>query len=338
MKHPFYTAGAVFFASTFAAIAQDAEGPFTYEFSIEVQSDFNFDSDDPDAEINDTFLTIEGALGYAFNNGGSVNTSLVFEPLADPTGDRFLDLGDHGLYVEELFYAQDIGLGGVELVLGKFNPVFGIAWDAAPGIYGVDFAEDYEITEKLGAGVNFPVGESISVQLAAFTADRTILSDSLGESRGQLSLGDGGVSNTSGPESFTASLTGEAGDLSVTTSFQYQAKGSTDTHDQIGVALGATQAINDIELLGELVYFSDFDGTANEAYYLTVGASVPIGPVSVSAVYSMRDVETMPTDNLFTVSGEIELIDGFTASLGYRFGDEGGVDTQTVGLLLAYGF
>lgn len=337
MRHVFHTAGAVLFASAVTAFATDAE-PFTYEVSIEIQSDFNFDSDDPDAELNDTFLTIESGLGFAFENGGSINAYLIYEPVVDATDDRFLELGDNGLYVQELYYAQDVGIGGVELVLGKFNPAFGVAWDLAPGIYGTDFAEDYEITEKLGVAVNFPVGEDLTVQVAAFTADRTALSDSLGESRGQLSLSDGGVSNTTGPESFTVSLTGEVGDLSVTSGFQYQSAGSTDTDDQIGVALGATYVVNAVELLGEVVYFSDFDGIPNDAYYVTAGASYPVGPVTLSAVYSMRDVEMMPTDNLFTVAGEIEVIDGLTASLGYRFGDEGGVETQTVGFLLAYGF
>ncbi|MEM1006270.1 MAG: hypothetical protein AAGK26_12830, partial [Pseudomonadota bacterium] len=45
-----------------AGLAQDSR--FSAEFSVELESDFTFDSDDPEAELTDTFATIEGALGY----------------------------------------------------------------------------------------------------------------------------------------------------------------------------------------------------------------------------------------------------------------------------------
>ena len=74
----------------------------------------------------------------------------MFEPVQDPDpgDDRFLE--DHGLYAEELFVNYETGhFAGYA---GKFNPSFGTAWDLAPGIFGTDLAEDYEITERIGLG------------------------------------------------------------------------------------------------------------------------------------------------------------------------------------------
>lgn len=319
-----------------AAFAQDFSGPeLSSELSVELQNDYNFDSDDPLAELNDTFLTIEGAFGLAFGTGSSVNASLTIEPIVGPTGDRFID--DHGAYIEELYFSQEFR--GAEFVLGKFNPAFGFAWDVAPGIYGVDFAEDYEITERLGAGVNVPLlGGDHVAQFAVFQTDRTILSDSVGFERGQTSIAAGGVSNTNGPRSFVVSLAGALGETEYNVGFQHQERGIGDINDQNGVVGGVIHSISNVELLGELAFFHGFEGTSSDALYVTAGAAVPVGPVSLSGVFSLRDVEGAPTDRLFTVSGEFEIFDGVAASIGYRFGDEGGVDTQTFGTKIAYEF
>ena len=86
------------------------------------------------------------------------------------------------------------------------------------------------------------------------------------------------------------------------------------------------------------VWESEFDGTRNSASYGTLGLAAPVGPVTVSAVYSLRDVQTMPTDHLVTVSAEMELFENFTGAIGYRYGDEGGEDSHTIGTLFAYEF
>jgi hypothetical protein len=41
---------------------------------------------------------------------------------------------------------------------GKLNPGFGVAWDKAPGIYGTDLAEDYEISERISVVGTWQVG------------------------------------------------------------------------------------------------------------------------------------------------------------------------------------
>ena len=329
-------AGAALPCAPLVSSAEDEYGSnFSSEFTVEIQNDYNFDSDDPAAEFNDTFATIEGAFSYSFGSASSVNATALIEPVEDPTDDRFFE--DHGFYFEELFFAHEFR--GVEFVLGKYNPAFGFAWDAAPGIYGVDFAEDYEITERLGAAVNIPVlGGDHVFQFAVFQADRTILSDSIGTERGQTNILSGGVSNTDAPESFTGTLTGEFGDTAYNVGFQHQARGVGDVRDQNGVVGGVIHSFNSVEVLGEVAFLHGFEGTPYDALYVTAGASVPVGPVSLSGVFSLRDIETMPTDRLFTVSGEIELLDNVTAALGYRFGDEGGVDTQTFGTLVVVEF
>lgn len=324
-----------------AAQSQDATAPFSAEFSTELQSDFTVDSSAPGGEINNTFATIEGALSFAFTSRTSINSTLVLEQITAPMSDSFLE--DHGLYAEELYFAHDFG--AAQVVLGKFNPAFGTAWDVAPGIYGVDFAEDYEITERVGAGLVIPFaagrGEH-ELSLSIFNADRSILSESLGKNRGRTNRGDGGVSNTSGPESVAVSLSGAFGATAYNLGLQSQARGVGDAKDQTGIVGGISHAFATgalpVTLLAEFAHFDHYDGTADSATYATFGVEAPVGPVTLSAVYALRDVETLPQDHLATLSGEIEIADDLSAALAYRYGDEGDDETHTIGALFAYEF
>lgn len=212
-------------------------------------------------------------------------------------------------------------------------------------LYGADFAEDYEITERLGVGLAIPLATAQGeheLSFAIFNADRTFLSESLGENRGRTKLSDGGVSNTGNPESISVSMSGVIGDMSYNLGAQYQAAGRGDAEDQTGVVAGISHGFPagslPLTALAELAYFNAFDGTNNSASYATVGVEAPVGPVTFSAVYGMRDVEALSTDHLATIAGEMEVAEGLFASLAYRYGDEGGDETHTIGALVAYEF
>ena len=85
------------------ASEQSAPSLLEGEILIEIENDLTFESDDPSAEINDLFATIEAALALNLSQNLSVNSGLTFEPVRDPIpfDDRFFE--DHGLYAETLF-------------------------------------------------------------------------------------------------------------------------------------------------------------------------------------------------------------------------------------------
>lgn len=315
-------------------------GPLTVTGTVEIENDTTVESTDPTNEIADTYSKIDAAVALALGAASSLNASLVFEPVTGATRDRAFE--DHGLYVEELFFDHDFGAASV--MLGKFNPAFGVAWKDAPGIFGIDFPKDYELTEQLGGAVLIPfrLGSSENVlSLALFNADRTILSDSLGRKRGQNSLPAGGPGNTSGPESIAIAMNGALGETSYNLGVQHLSRGAGDTHDQTGAVLGVTHTYDlgrPVALLAEAAYFTDFGGTSASARYGTVGLAAPVGPVTVSGTYSNRDVSGARTDHLATLSGEMELAPGLFGSLGYRWAREGADKNQTIGTLITYEF
>ncbi len=337
---------AVFAASALGvsqASAQDVYPRLEGSITIEVENDYTFDSDDVTAdETNDLYNTTEAAVSLLFSAQTSLNATVLFEPIRDPARFESREFEDHGLYAEEIYLRHDFGAFAV--LAGKFDPAFGFAWEAAPGLYGADFAEDYELTERLGGAVEVPLtlGATEAVfTLAAFAADRTFLSDSLISERGDTDEADGGVSNTDAPESFVAALSGEADDLGWTVAFRRQAKGVGDTDDEWGFVAGVTAPLGGdlgIEGLAEAAFFPKFDGGPDSALYMTLGLSAPVGPVTLSGVYSLREMENAPTDHLATFSAEYEIAENAVIGAGYRFGREGGDDSHTVGVLFLYEF
>ncbi|MGB0506777.1 MAG: hypothetical protein ACPGGK_11330 [Pikeienuella sp.] len=312
MTKTWLTAGTIVAALVNPAMAQENELPFTVDFSVELESDLTFEADDPAAEISDTFATVEAAFAMELAEGLTLNSTALIEAVQDPVDDRFLE--DHGLFIEELLLGYEYG--GLEIIAGKFNPAFGMAWDAAPGVFGTAFAEDYELTERWGGSVGFALDDTHSLTVSSFMADRTFLSDSLGGDRGNTDLSDGGVSNTRAPESFIISFNGESDGMAYTLAAQRQAAGQGDAEDQIGFVGGVTRSFGEIEIVAEAAYFLNFDGADDSAFVGTLGAAKAFGPVTLSAVYALRDVRNATTDQLATVSAEMEIAEGLTGAVG----------------------
>lgn len=337
------------------ATAQPAgnEGPVKAEIAVELEHDWTTHSDDPDAEIHDTYATIEAGVGVTITQGLSLNSLFVFEPVQDPApgDDRFFD--DHGLYVEELFGEYDGGMFAIRA--GKFGQKFGIAWDAAPGIWGTDLAEDYEIAEQIGVAFDLRIapdgaGKHV-VTVGTFFADTTDLSDSIITSRGRLKESDGGAGNTEDFSSFSIALEGE--EIPALPGVMYHlayvsrdsdAPGETD---ETGIAAGLSFSfkLGEVEInpLVELASLHDFGGAPGvDAEYLTTSVEFVHGPWSLAVSRTGRTIEEsgMPDidDNLFQVSAGYEFENGIGVNLGWLHTEEEGIDSDTVGLLLTKNF
>lgn len=342
-----------------AAAQSDATYPrVDGEVLIELQDDYTADSDDPDAEINDLFTTTEPYLSFKATRRLSLEAGFVLEPVRDPEPgeDRVFD--DHGLYAEQLFlnYAG----GGFDLYGGKFNPSFGTAWDIAPGIYGTDLAEDYEITERIGAGGALVFGEGGlggdgfgTHRLAAntFFADTTFMSQSVFADRGELDEADGGISNTEDFSSFSVTLDGEgfsAAPIGYHLGVQHQEGGVGDSDDRSGIVAGlnGSFAIGEdtaVEPLVEVAAFDGFDGSDQDRTYLTTGATVLHGPWNAALSYTGRFIDTAgpggdPDDGQIQLSGGYTFANGITADVGYKYVEEDHVDSHVIGVLVTYQF
>lgn len=324
---------------------------------VEIENDYTVESDDPDAELNDLFATIEPALALRLTRALSIESSLVLEPVRDPGpgDDRVFE--DHGLFAEELYLNYETSRFAV--YGGKFNPSFGTAWDMAPGIYGVDFAEDYEITERIGGGGALKFGGdglggdgfgTHRIALNGYFADTSFLSGSAFTNRGRLDKADGGASNTEDLSSFSLTLDGggiPGLPVNYHLGLRHQEGGPGTPEDETGVVAGVNGSFAlspevTVEPIFENAYIEDFDGTRQDRNYLTAGSSVLIGPWNVAASYTGRTIDPPGggsfTDDQFQLSGGYAFDFGLTADVGYKYVEESGVESHVLGVLFAYNF
>ena len=350
---------------TAPALAQ--EYPFLeVELALAVQFDHAFDAGaGGEAHLSDLYADSEATLALHLSPAFSIQSSLVLEPVRELSEDRYFD--DQGLYVEQLFLNYDGGW--FSLYGGKFNPAFGMAWDRTPGVYGTDFAEDYEITEQLGFGAaarletvefgDHELGASVFFSDASFLSNsaftRPRASDPDVGRPGRLRERDGGPGNTESLESFALTLDGGGVSAFPTVNYRlsylHRAAGRTELHDENGysaglefsVALGEDAALIPIV---ELAWIDHFGGQDQDALYVTWGAELTFGSWSLAFSRTARRLDE-PDDGSGPLGGDGR--DRLTqVSLGYQF-ESGlglgaglkserveGVDTSFVGLLLTY--
>ncbi|MEL7012842.1 MAG: porin [Pseudomonadota bacterium] len=311
------------------AIAEDDER-FSVSGEFEVFVEAVTQSDDPDAELRDTSLSLELEGDMALGERFGAFFGLTLESVLDPTRDRVFE--DLGLYFDELglfFKAEPANLS-----FGKISPAFGSAWDTAPGYFGADFAEDYELEEQIGAEIEIEIGEG-TIAVSTFYADNTSLSDSWGTQRGKTRLSDGGAGNTGKLNNVAAQYTHTFNDTTLHLGARHLSRGFGDLKDEKGYAIGVTQEVNDaIEVIAEAARFDGWEGSTDSARFATVGLRLVSGPVVVSMAFTQRDVSSSPTDRLFALGLDYELKNEMLLSGGYADKLEGGEGSSNVAFSL----
>ena len=345
---------------------------FVGELSVEFQNDWTYDSDDPANELNDLFTTTEADLNFFVTKEFFINLHLTLEPVEDPDpgDDRFFE--DHGLYVETFnasYETDEFYVFG-----GKFNPNFSLAFDAAPGIYGTDLAEDdIEISERIGFGGGIAFGDDGLVPLGSgnvgrhvlsaslYFADTSVFTGSILENRDKVEESDGGPSNTESLESFTVALDGEA--IPALPGFRYQlafarqevervldddGNPETDIDDEYRLSAAAEWAVEvnqqlTITPLVEFVRFWNAGGLGSEdRNYLTASALTEYGPWNLALSYTGRFIDNDAgsdfDDFQFQVSGGYTFENGLQTDVGWKIRDEANIESQTFGAFLTYVF
>lgn len=336
----------------------------TGEIEIELQHDRITRAPSGAKRYNNTYTDTEANLGLFLGPELSVQSTLHLEPVKDPSGSGVFK--SEGLYLEQLFVDYDAG--PFTVFAGKLNPRFGTAWDLAPGVYGTDFAEDYEFTEGIGLGASAKL-ETLSygtheLGMALFFFDNTFLSnaaftrprfgDPFTARPGRLRHQDGGPGNTRAPESFTVTLDGDT--IASLPNFAYHlgyarfAKGETEARDQTAFVAGARYKIDlgeglSLTPMGEYARFWDAGGQPGTVSYTTLAGELAWRQWSASGVVTWRDND-LPldedggggrfTDRLITFSVGYQLDLGLGVAVGWKRERIERQETDSFGVLLTY--
>lgn len=167
----------------------------------QVQADRIISSRKRGISTNNAFIYIQPNFDLKFNYNWSAKTQWRLQPnnvlttrdqnfperyrtlLSD---DRGLNINDSALIVEELkinFQNEDM-----QFSAGKFDPSFGTAHRKSKriGVFASQFAEDYNLREKLGANI-VAILENSQIGFSTFFNDTTGLSESAINNRGRAS-------------------------------------------------------------------------------------------------------------------------------------------------------
>jgi hypothetical protein len=285
--------GLVMVGASPAAFAQaDTDGNFSQQGAVEL----TFDHADTDQDV--VAATVEYGAALRFAEGWRVQMDAVLEPVQDPVGDAAFTGQDAFIETLSVAYAGE----GFTVYAGKINPVFGSAADLAPGIYGADVGESYQITEQVGVGgdILLPAvaglaGEHV-MSAALFAADRSELSGSLLGKRERLRLADGGIGNTESLKSFALSLDGalENG-LGYSVGYRSLASDTAGEADETAMVAGVSYAWEDeagwtFGVMAEVAFSRDADGVAGaKRDFYTAGATFGVGDWFFSGVVSGWD-------------------------------------------------
>lgn len=268
-------------ASAPAALAQEGE---TENVSQQGAVELTLDHAESGQDV--LAATVNYGLAVRFAEGWTFQMDAVLEPVVDPVGDEAFEGEDAFIETLSLQYAGD----GFTVYGGKINPVFGSAADVAPGLYGVEAGEAYQITEALGVGGDISLtsllnldGEHV-LSAALFTADRTFLSGSLGGLREELELADGGLANTEGLKSVAVSLDGVlANGLGYSLGHRRLATDTPGETNETTTVFGLNYVWPedsglDLSLMGEIAASRNADGIdgANRDFY-TAGGTLGLG-------------------------------------------------------------
>lgn len=329
------------------ALAEEQSYPrISGELSTEIQNDWTYSSDNPSAEINDLYPTVILGTIVELTQGFSFNLEVTLEPVEEATEDRaFKDLGGFLNIATALYETKLFSVYG-----GKFTPNFGIAWDLAPGIYGVDFNEDYELVEMIGfgGGINFIAAGTHTISASTFFQDTSVLSKSVGTQRGPKRKSDGGPANTEDLSSFTLAIDGE---FEKVAGFRYHAgfsslaAGEDGDSRQMGYVVGVEYAFDigeniAIAPLAEYAYFDSAGGIKDDtAKYFTAGIAMNYKNWVASTTYQRRETKltSANTDDFvidFTMGYVFDM--GLGVAAAWRVAEEEDISSKGLGLLVSY--
>lgn len=295
-------------------------------------------------------VTVEYGLAVRLAEGWTLQLDAVLEPVIDPIGDEAFEGEDAFAETLSLQYAAE----SFTIYGGKINPVFGSAADVAPGLYGVEVGESYQITEAIGVGGDVSLtgmfnleGEHV-LSAALFTADRTFLSGSLGGLRERLELADGGLANTESLKSFAVSLDGVlANGIGYSLGHRHVATDTAGEVDEDTQVFGLNyvwpeESGVDLSLMGEAATSHNADGVdgASRAFYTAAG-TLGFGDWFINAVVSGWEENAAAGDldlRKIEFSVGYPLAESLVLEVGLQDVRQGGVSEAVVGTRLAWEF
>ncbi len=346
---------------TTPAVAQEGVYPnVQVTIPVQIQNDWLIHRSDGSAS-NSLNADIEPEIDLLFSQDLILTTHVTFDQQNDPGPGDFWIFQNQELYVEELYLRYRPQR--YDFLIGKFDVTFAQGPNLAPGIYGTDFIDDYQVNENWGGQVGYRFGGTESgthtFLASTFFADTTVLSEALITGRPRLRLSDGGPGNTEDFSSFAINYYATAfpnTGLEYSLGFVQLGRGQGDVSSEQGYTAGLTWSIplvdsneatlsnNFVELrpFAEITYFDNAGGMEGaETTYVSAFMELFYGRWDISAGGTYRSNGnhsggTGTDDYLVTGTVGYNFDGGLGLWAGYRFQKDSGVRSNGPGVQMTY--
>jgi hypothetical protein len=287
---------------------------------------------------NNAFIYIEPNFSLNINQNWAIKTQWRLQPndvlttrnQTNPeryrtflSSNRGVNFSEMGFLVEEIkmqFHNDDI-----KLFAGKFDPNFGTAHRKSKrmGVFTSQFAEDYNLREKIGVGATALL-ESSQITFNTFFNDNTDLSRSAINDRGRARRSDGLAGNTSTISSYSLSMEGEDlfGFKNLFYNLGYRSLGvdkSINTSRETGYVVGA-EYLHKISKETSLIPFAEYTALKNlsgikgrDAQYSTIALIGNYRNWISSFALQMRNIDKNYLNDRHIFDRQLQL------SIGYKF-------------------
>jgi len=308
------------------------------------------------------FLYVESNVSLNIDSNWSVKTDWRMQPndtltTRDPvyperyrtilSRNRGLNISDEGLIIEELklqFQNEDL-----KFVAGKFDPTFGTVFNKSKrmGIFTAQFAEDYNLREKIGAGITALLEDS-KITFNSFFNDTTGLSSSALNNRGRASRNDGVAGNTGTLSSYSISADGSNlfGYENWFYNVGYRSLDADKTRET-GFVVGSEylyklSSLTSIIPLAEVVRINNFTGASGRtATYTTLSLIGKYSSWTASITHLTRNItmsQAIPksTDKQLQLSVGYKFTNNITLDVTRATIKENGKSAGLMGLMASY--
>lgn len=336
------------------------------ELQVDFYNDYVFRNSGEDGTFNDLFSEAKLNSNWFFARQLYIELGLALKPTGEEVeGDSTFE--NHGLYVGSAALTWDRDDFWISAGKGRVN--FGVGANAAPGIWGGDILDDYvSVGGRLGVAttVNFGsqrVGQH-SFYASIFTADTSWLSRPYFTAGEKLNKADCGPSNTGKLDSWSVAIDGtgipglggmryhlaaltQSVDCLLSDQGQPIPQAGVSNENRLafalqwsGIALGDNAAIAPLVEYDFIENANGFDG--REEVFMTASLLLTFAQWNLSVANTSWRIEqpgSRKSDNTqYQISAGYYFQSGITLEGGYRYLNEAGVTTHTLGLAFYYEF
>ncbi|MCL6285852.1 porin [Ruegeria sp. 2012CJ41-6] len=316
--------------------ASQSQTSVVWEGEIEIETLTVIDTDEGEKQPSEISANLDIGAIVSFSDRLDLFGSVQVERIDDPESER--SSSEAHVFVDELGLSYTFA--DTSLSVGKITPVFGTAFDAAYGFFSGSLASDYELDGQIGGLAQFDLGGAGYLDFGVFYADDTRLNRSLTSDLDPNSDDEGRVGDTGKLNNATLQWSWVSDNTEFSLGGRLLSRAKDDAQNELGAVVSLTHFFEQapLDVLAEFAIFHGWEGSSDNARFLTLNAGYAFGDLALSGVLARREIGRDETTNLASLALEYEFENGVTLGTAIASVENDGSVDQLLGFNVIFEF